>query len=74
MIETGEGSMTESQVRVWEEPVEIPAYGVGEPDKDDPPTVARASLPEACASLAPWRSLISRMRSAGARWRTATWA
>src|SRR5437763_16961356 len=34
MIETGEGSMTESQVRVWEESVEIPAYGVGEPDKN----------------------------------------
>src|SRR5947209_18363196 len=34
MIETGERSMTESQVRVWEEPVEIPAYGVGEPDKN----------------------------------------
>src|SRR5947209_16579341 len=34
MIEAGEGSMTESQVRVWEESVEIPAYGVGEPDKN----------------------------------------
>src|SRR5260221_5811221 len=26
--------MTESQVRVWEEDVEIPTYGTGEPDKN----------------------------------------
>ncbi len=34
MEETGGNPLTEAQIRVWEEEVDIPTYGVGEPDKN----------------------------------------
>src|SRR6266550_3750395 len=34
MDNTGEKPMTGAQVHIWEEDVEIPAYGTGEPDKN----------------------------------------